>query len=114
MKAFLKFFGSIRLTVTLLALSIVLIFFGTLDQVDYGIRHTQEKYFESLFAFWSYPPQWIFGDLLGGLPLPMPGGYLIGPLLIINLLTAHFLHFKPNWKNSGLALIHTGVVLLLV
>jgi len=114
MKAFLKFFGSIRLTVTLLALSIVLIFFGTLDQVDYGIRHTQEKYFESFFAFWSYPPQWILGDLLGGLPLPMPGGYLIGPLLIINLLTAHFLHFQPNWKKSGIALIHTGVVLLLV
>ncbi len=114
MKALLKIFGSIRLTVTLLALSIVLIFFGTLDQVDYGIRHTQEKYFESLFAFWSYPPQWILGELLGDLPLPMPGGYLIGPLLILNLLTAHFLHFRPNWKKSGIVLIHTGVVLLLI
>ena len=114
MRALLKFFGSLKLTVTLLALSIVLIFFGTLDQVEFGIRHTQEKYFENLIALWKYPPQWILGDLLGGLPLPMPGGYLIGPLLILNLLTAHFQRFRPNWKKSGIALIHTGVVLLLV
>ena len=98
MKALLKFFGSLRLTVTLLALSIVLIFFGTLDQVEFGIRYTQEKYFESLIALWKYPPQWVLGDLLGGLPLPMPGGYLIGPLLILNLLTAHFQRFRPTWS----------------
>ncbi len=113
MKVLLKFFGSLRLTVTLLALSIVLIFFGTLDQVEFGIRYTQEKYFESLIALWKYPPQWVLGDLLGGFPFPMPGGNLIGPLLILNLMTAHFQRFRPIWKKSGISLIHTGVVLLL-
>ncbi|MFT5826578.1 MAG: hypothetical protein ACI8ZW_002092, partial [Yoonia sp.] len=47
MKALFKFFASLRLTVVLLALSMVLIFFGTLAQVETGIWKTQKDYFES-------------------------------------------------------------------
>ena len=38
-----RFFSSIRLTVTLLTLGLLLVFFGTLDQVNIGIRGAQEK-----------------------------------------------------------------------
>lgn len=106
--------SSLRLTVTLLALSIVLIFFGTLDQANIGIYGAQEKYFEHFIGVWQYPRQWPWGGFLHWLHLPIPGGYLIGPLLVVNLTLAHFKYFRLTWRRAGIALIHTGVVLLLV
>ena len=47
------------LTVVLLSLSMALIFFGTLDQVEYGIWHTQKDCISKVF--WScgaYPAKW--------------------------------------------------------
>ena len=62
MSTLFKFFASLRLTVVLLAFSMVLIFFGTLDQVEYGIWHTQKLYFESFLVVWSYPEQAPYYD----------------------------------------------------
>ena len=59
MRQLLKFFSSLQLTVALLSLSMALIFFGTLDQVEYGIWHTQKLYFESFLAVWAYPEAWV-------------------------------------------------------
>jgi len=85
----------------------VLIFFGTLDQVNLGIQAAQAKYFRSLWVWHA------FGG--SGMKLPiLPGGYLIGALLLINLVAAHFARFQPSWKKSGIVLIHTGVVVLLL
>jgi len=114
MAPFFKFFASLRLTVVLLALSLVLVFFGTLDQVEYGIWHTQEKYFESFIVVWAYPQAWPAYDALFWFRLPLPGGYLLGGLLLANLLTAHFTRFKLSWKKSGIFLVHFGLILLLV
>lgn len=114
MSALFKFFASLRLTVVLLAFSMALVFFGTLDQVHYGIWHTQKLYFESFLVFWDYPEQWKFHDILFWLHLPMPGGYLLGGLLFVNLLAAHFTRFKPTLKKSGIFLVHFGLILLLV
>ena len=114
MNQLISVFSSIRLTVVLLFLGIVLIFFGTLDQVHIGIRGAQEQYFESLLAFWRYPLQWPLGDRLHWVTLPVPGGYLIGPLLVVNLICAHFRYFQPGWRKAGIVAIHAGVVLLLV
>jgi hypothetical protein len=114
MKTLLQFFSSLKLTVVLLSFSMVLIFFGTLDQVHYGIWHTQKLYFESFFVVWDYPEQAPAHDLLFWLYIPMPGGYLLGGLLFINLLAAHSTRFKLNWKKSGIFLVHFGLILLLV
>ena len=54
MTALARFFSSLQLTVVLLTLSMALVFFGTLDQVHYGIWHTQRLYFESFIVFWAY------------------------------------------------------------
>ncbi len=113
-KATIRFFTSLRLTVALLAFSMVLVFFGTLDQVRYGIWHTQELYFESFLAFWAYPPEWPGHDFLFWLHLPIPGGYLLGGLLLVNLVAAHVYRFKLSWKKSGIALVHGGLILLLL
>ena len=55
------FFTSLRLTVTLLAFSMALVFFGTLDQVNIGINKAQKVYFESFGAVWKYPEEWPLG-----------------------------------------------------
>ena len=114
MQALLKFFSSLRLTVVLLALSLVLIFFGTLDQVEFGIWETQKRYFESFLVVWSYPLQAPAGTSLQWLKIPLPGGYLLGGFLLINLLAAHATRFKLTWKKSGLFCIHLGLILLLI
>lgn len=114
MKQIYRIFSSLELTVWLLAASLVLIFFGTLDQVHWGIQEVQRRYFQSVFALWAYPEQWLWGRQLKGLHLPIPGGYLIGPLLVANLLCAHFRYFRPRWKNFGIVFIHLGILLLLV
>jgi hypothetical protein len=227
MRLLLKFFADLRLTVVLLGLSIVMIFFGTLDQTNIGIKGTLEKYFEGNilrpwenFTTWQYPEEWPMGtrmvlalapndshagdkgvdlvklksdgykfsgyndntfyeqalkvyrkaDLDGpdlkfpdltaikqsltegdgslkrtavlpvssliedkakgvlaiafikGVPpftlrwihIPVVGGYILGPLLFINLLCAHFTRFKLTWKKLGVSIIHIGLVIMLV
>lgn len=103
--SFMKFFTSLRVTVVLLALSIILIFVATLDQVHLGIWAVQEKYFKSFFVLWEYR----------GFPIPVfPGGYFIGGLLLLNLLASHVYRFKFTAKKSGIFLTHAGLIILLV
>lgn len=233
MRHLLNFFADIRLTVVLLGMSILLIFFGTLDQTNIGIKGALRKYFEENptwrndstdqlekrfhIAFWQYPEEWPYGtnmvlalkkddpnagkrdlDLkelkksnysfvgyndntfydqarkvysdaeLGGpdlkfgsltaiknsilsggegnyrvavlpsstvekepdlatssirrvsslnlhfIKVPLLGGYILGPLLFINLLAAHFVRFKLSWKKAGVFIIHIGLLLMLL
>lgn len=102
-----KFFTSLKLTVTLLALGIVLVFVGTIAQADEGLYQAQDRYFKHWFV-WGIT---FFGHKV---PLPLPGGYLIGTLLLINLTAAHIQRFQWSWKKSGIHLTHAGVILLLV
>jgi hypothetical protein len=114
MKPLFQFFSSLKLTVVLLSFSLVLIFFGTLDQVQYGIWHTQELYFESFLVVWTFPEHAPLGQHLHWIRIPMPGGYLLGGMLLINLLAAHFTRFKMSWMKCGIFLIHSGLILLLI
>ena len=101
-----KFFTSLRLTVTLLALGIVLIFIGTVAQADEGLYVAQERYFKHWFIFGIS----FFGHKV---PLPFPGGYLIGTTLLVSL-TAAFIHrFQWTTKKIGIHLTHVGIILLL-
>ncbi len=100
-----KFFVSLQLTVVLLALSMILVFVATLDQVNLGIWAVQEKYFRTFVVLWH----------VNGFPIPVfPGGYFIGGLLLINLVSSHFYRFKMAWKKSGIFLTHFGLIFLLV
>ena len=78
-KPIVSFFTSLKLTVTLLAFAIVLVFVGTLAQVDEGLYAAQSHYFRQWF---------VLGLHLGGRQIPfiLPGGYLIGTLLLVNLV----------------------------
>lgn len=106
-RQFRDFFVSLRLTVVLLALSMGLVFAATLDQVNLGIWAVQAKYFHSLFVLWKIPGTDV--------PLPVyPGGYLLGGFLLVNLISAHVYRFRLEWKKSGILLLHTGLILLLL
>ena len=48
MKTILKYFLSLKLTVTLLSFSMVLVFCGTLAQVDKGIWTVMDQYFRTM------------------------------------------------------------------
>ena len=106
-QSFVRFFTSLRLTVVLLALSLILVFVATLAQVQLGIVGVQERFFRTFFvlSFWGK----------GHIPVPVfPGGYLIGGLLMINLITTHVYRFKFTWKKAGIQLTHFGLIVLLL
>jgi len=107
LKSFLQFFTSMRLTVVLLVLSLLLVFFATLAQTNLGIWAVQAKYLHSLFVMARLPGT--------ELDVPVfPGGYLIGGLLLLNLTAAHFSRLRLTWTKSGLWLTHFGLILLLL
>jgi len=230
MQTILKFFADLRLTIVLLALSLVMIFFGTLDQTNIGIKGALKKYFEENpswenpeseqmekrfhIALWQYPEEWPggtsmllalkpddpnagsknvdlkklqdsgyrfagyndnpcyekarsiyresgldgpdlkFGSLkaiksviqnqskvaavlpsssvlddkelgsakIKGTPsfnfhfirIPIVCGYILGPMLFLNLLAAHFVRFQLTWKKAGVFTIHIGLILMLL
>lgn len=104
----LKLLSSLRLTVTLLGFAMVLIFVGTISQVELGIHEVQERFFRSWIAWWDVMP--------GGkrFSIPIPGGMLLGVLLIFNLLAAHGARFKLRWNKAGMIVIHSGILLMLL
>jgi len=102
-----KLLTSLRLTVVLLCLALLLVFVGTLAQVHEGLYQAQTRYFKS-WLIW----QPTIGD--SAWPILLPGGYLLGTLLLANLLAAHLSRFKFTKKKTGIFLTHLGVILLLV
>jgi hypothetical protein len=103
----IRFFSSLKLTVVLLALGLILVFWGTMAQVEIGLYKAQNDFFRSVFIYWS--PKG------GGLKIPVfPGGYLLGTTLVLNLVAAHFRRFKFTKGKIGLFLIHVGLILLLL
>ena len=96
---------SLKLTVVCLVLAMVLVFVGTLAQVEIGLWEAQAKYFRSIFVYRS----------LGGLNIPiLPGGYLVGGVLFINLVASHIRRFKYSWSKSGIFITHAGLMVLLL
>jgi hypothetical protein len=106
-RQFRDFFVSLRLTVVLLALGIILVFWATLAQTDLGVWGVQQKFFHSFFVLEKIPGTEI--------PVPVfPGGYFIGGILFVNLIVAHVYRFRYSWRKSGIWLTHLGLMMLLV
>src|SRR5205814_1337028 len=102
--------------VGLFALSIGLIFFGTVAQMDYGIWTVVDKYFWSWVVMVPFDLFNKVGQVFFEFPrgtrwsgaFPFPGGKLLGGALLANLLAAHMVRFRLTWKRSGVLLIHAG------
>lgn len=129
-KRVLKFFASLRLTVVLLALGIVLVFLGTVAQEPLGLYLSQKRFFHSFFVdalamkaavvkslqmVTIHLPPVPASEVVQGRWFPVfPGGYLIGSLLLISLVAGHVTRLKLTWKKLGIWLTHVGLILLLL
>src|SRR4030095_4628503 len=107
LKSPLRILSSLRLAVVCLGFGMLLVFLGTLAQVNLGIHAVQARYFQSLLIFWSPPgANWR-------IPI-LPGGYVLGTVLLLNLLAAHATRFQFSRRKIGIILLHFGVILLLI
>ncbi len=107
MNKIVKFFVSLKLTVVLLAFAIVLVFIGTIAQADEGLYGAQAHYFKQWLVLGAH----FFGHKI---PVILPGGYLLGTLLLVNLVASHIFRFQFAKKKLGIQVAHAGVIVLLV
>lgn len=119
-----KALGSLKLTVVLLSLLVLLVFAGTLAQAHHDVWYVMK---EGYFRVWIakidlqiFPTlAGVFAPSLGYVfeepyYFPFPGGYAIGFAMAINLLAAHTLRYKVMARGSrlmwGLGLLAVGSV----
>lgn len=115
LKKLLKPLASLKLTVVLMLLAMILVFAGTLAQKELGIHSVVSRYFRSwivlipvrVFFLWNT-------DLPKEVAFPFPGGYSIGFALLFNLVAAHLVRFQPSWRRIGIWIIHVGVIVLML
>src|SRR5439155_14806561 len=89
--------ASLQLTVVLFALSMVLVFFGTMAQTDKGIWTVVDEYFRSWYVMIPFQLIAEFGKKFFDVSestvwpgsFPFPGGWLIGGVMLVNLFAAH-------------------------
>jgi hypothetical protein len=103
----IKIFTSLKLTVACLALGMVLVLLGTLAQRYLGLYKAQNEFFRSFFLFWGP------NGATWRIPV-FPGGYLVGGVLLINLVAAHLKRFHLTRDKAGIWMVHLGLILLLV
>jgi hypothetical protein len=106
-KTIIKCLASLRLTIALLVLTLVLILVATFAQVDSGIFFVKARYFDTLFVTWTIPGTSVQVPIF-------PGGFAIGGLLLFNLLAAHLVRLQWGWRKLGIQLTHLGLILLVV
>ena len=104
MKKLFDFFASYGFAVVLLILLTILTLFGTLEQADNSLYDVQNKYFNSFF---------LTHDLFG-VPIPLPGVYLLSVLLFINLVCGALIRVPKEWKKPGMLIAHGGILYMLV
>lgn len=96
------------LATILLLLMAVLTWFATLEQIDNGLHATLNKYFHWKSVF-------LLPEINGNtIPLPLPGGYWVGAVLLLNLILGGIIRARKGWKHIGNLIAHSGIILMLV
>lgn len=127
LRTILRPLASLKLTVVLFGLSIVLVLVGTLAQTEMDMWLVLQKYFTSWLCWIDphlfFPKTWfpphehpqLFRILASTFPIPFPGGAAIGAAMVLNLLSAHAVRFKIQTRGArlwaGLGLLLAGCVL---
>ncbi len=94
-------------TITLLLLGL-LTWLATLEQIDNGLYPTLTKYFDWK-AIYLIPE--INGKIV---PLPLPGGYWVCAVLLLNLILGGIIRIRKGWNHVGNLISHFGIILMLV
>jgi ABC-type transport system involved in cytochrome c biogenesis permease subunit len=120
----LKALGSLKITVSMFALGILIVLFGTLAQDEMDLSQVKREYFNCWIA--SVPFDVLFPitlfphdePLLGGFGFYFPGGATIGLVLLINLIAAKTTRFSVQAKGmrlvSGVLIAAAGGALVTV
>ncbi|HEX3870720.1 MAG TPA: hypothetical protein VHV77_09805, partial [Pirellulales bacterium] len=90
--------SSLKITVTVFALAIFLIFVGTLAQVDKDIWQVMGQYFRAFYVWIPlqvfFPPSFFPSKPQVPGAFLYPGGFTLLAIALVNLTTAHALRFK--------------------
>lgn len=106
-KAFDVLSGYGLATILLLLLG-VLTWFATLEQIDNGLYATLNKYFH-----WKSVV--LLPEIKGKMvPMPLPGGYWVGAVLLVNLILGGVIRIRKGWKHAGNLIAHLGIVFMLI
>ena len=97
-----------------LFLAMIVVFWGTLAQTDNGVWTIVQKYFRSFFIL--VPIKVVLFNLVEDTKtvIPWPGGWLIGLVMLVNLLAAHAIRFKLTWSPPGIIMIHAGIIIMML
>jgi hypothetical protein len=114
--------ASLQLTVFLFVLSLLLVFFGTMAQINSGLWSVMHDYFRSWVVEVPFQLFAEFGKVFFDLnketewkgSFYFPSGNTLGFALLANLLAAHLIRFRMTWKRSGIFLIHAGIIILML
>ncbi len=96
-------------TITLLLLGL-LTWFATLEQVDNGLYPTLNKYFATDWRHIFLLPE-LNGKIV---PLPLPGGYWMCAVLLVNLILGGIIRIRKGWKHAGNLISHFGIIFMLI
>jgi hypothetical protein len=96
-------------TVTLLLLGL-LTWLATLEQVDNGLYQTLDKYFSTDLKNAFLLPE-INGKVV---PFPLPGGYWLCAILLVNLILGGIIRIRKGWEHYGNLVSHFGIIFLLL
>ena len=113
----LAMLGSLKMTVVLFALSLVLVLVGTLAQDEMNMQEVKERYFLSWVAPLHiddfFPQAFLRHDTPIPGVIPFTGGALIGVLLMLNLIAAKITRFRLQSSGgrlaAGLAFLFLGM-----
>lgn len=102
------FLSGFKLATVLMLLLFVLTWLATLEQIDKGLYPTLRKYFDwrSLFLI----PE-INGKTV---PLPLPGGYYVSALLLLNMTLGGVVRIRKGWRQAGNLVSHFGIIFMLL
>ena len=102
------FLSGFKLATALLLLLGLLTWFATLEQIDKGLHPTLNKYFH-------WQSLWLIPEVNGKMvPLPLPGGYWVSALLLLNMTLGGIIRIRKGWRQAGNLITHFGIIFMLL
>jgi len=95
--------ASFWLSIATLSFLFLLVVIGTLEQTKSSLFEVQTKYFDSLFVMHD----------VAGIPVPLPGVYLLLVVLAVNLIWGGIVRIRKSSTTWGVIVAHVGILAML-
>ena len=92
--------ASYALAIVVLSLLLLLVVIGTLEQTHTSLFEVQSRYFDSLFLIHH----------VRGIPVPLPGVYLLLVILSVNLICGGIVRIRKDQTTAGVIVAHLGIL----